>query len=61
MLVWEFGAPVPIKYIVDPVLQAIPATAVHPSGEEFVGQCMDNSIMVFYAGERVSARVGGLR
>jgi len=55
--VWEFGAPVPIKYIVDPTLQAIPAVAVHPDGESFVGQCMDNSLMVFYAGERVSVWV----
>lgn len=53
LLVWEFGAPVPIKYIQDPAMHAIPVLAPHPAGDAFLGQCMDNSLMAFYAGEKV--------
>jgi pre-mRNA-processing factor 17 len=57
--VWEFGAPVPIKYIADPSMHSIPALAGHPREEAFVGQSMDNSLMGFFAGERVRGCAGG--
>jgi len=54
VLVWEYGAPVPIKYITDPAMHAIPTVTMHPSGECFAGQSMDNNIVVYSAGDRVS-------
>jgi pre-mRNA-processing factor 17 len=54
ILVWEFGAPVPIKYIADPSMHAVPTVTMHPSGECFAGQSMDNSVVVYSAGDRVS-------
>ena len=45
-------------------MHAMPAVALHPSGEAFVGQSMDNSLQVYFAGDRVRAldegRVGVL-
>ncbi len=35
--VWEFGIPVQIKYIADPSLHSIPAVAVHPNKQWFIG------------------------
>jgi pre-mRNA-processing factor 17 len=52
VLVWEYNAPVPIKYIADPSMQAIPSVTPHPSGEFIACQSMDNSIQVYFAGER---------
>lgn len=54
MLVWDYNAPVPIKYIKDPTMMAIPAIAMHPDGESFVGQSMDNKLVVYHSTERVS-------
>jgi pre-mRNA-processing factor 17 len=54
ILVWEYGAPVPIKYIADPSMFAVPSVTLHPSGEYFCGQSMDNNIVVYSAGESVS-------
>lgn len=52
VLIWEYNAPVPIKYIQDPSMHAIATTALHPSGEAFAGQSMDNQIVVYWSGER---------
>lgn len=54
VLVWEYNAPVPIKYIQDPSMHAIPSVTMHPSGEFLACQSMDNSIVVYSAGESVS-------
>ena len=35
--VWEYGIPVQIKYIADPSLHSIPAVAVHPNKQWFIG------------------------
>lgn len=53
VLVWEFDIPVPIKYIADPGMHCIPAVTVHPSGDYFAGQSMDNKIVVYQCGEKV--------
>lgn len=53
LLVWEFDIPVPIKYIADPGMHSIPAVTLHPSGDFFAGQSMDNKIVVYSCGEKV--------
>ena len=40
-------------------MHAMPAVAMHPSGEAFVGQSMDNSLQVYWAGDRVRRGWGG--
>ncbi len=40
-------------------MHAIPAVAMHPDGENFVGQSMDNTLVVYHA-ERVSGSVSGV-
>ena len=49
VLVWEYGVPVPIKYIAEPHMQSMPSTCLHPSGKYWVGQSMDNAILVYEA------------
>lgn len=52
VLVWEWDIGVPIKYISDPTMHSMPCLALHPSGGFFVGQSLDNQIMVFQAQNR---------
>ena len=54
MLIWETGTPVPIKFIADPSMHSIPVVAKHPSNDYFVGQSMDNTLVVYTCDERVS-------
>jgi WD40 repeat protein len=54
ILVWEYGAPVPIKYIADPSMYAVPTVTLHPSGEALACQSMDNNVVVYSAGDRVA-------
>ena len=51
ILVWEFDIPVPIKYIAEPNMHCIPAVSMHPSGQFFAGQSMDNTIVVYSCSE----------
>jgi len=37
LFIWEFGIPVVIKHISDPEMHAVTATAVNPSGLNWVG------------------------
>ncbi|KAJ2886970.1 hypothetical protein H4R27_000293 [Coemansia aciculifera] len=53
MRVWEFGIPVVIKLVADPSMHSVPAVALHPNQKWFVGQSMDNRIVVYSAGERI--------
>lgn len=53
ILVWEYGIPVPIKYIQDPGMHGLPYVAVHPSKTAFCGQSMDNTIVTYACGEKV--------
>lgn len=49
---WEFGIPVQIKYIADPSLHSLPAVTMHPNGQSFVGQSMDNQIVTYSAKDK---------
>jgi pre-mRNA-processing factor 17 len=50
VLVWEWDIGVPIKYISDPSMHSMPCMVMHPSQQFFVGQSLDNTIVVFQAG-----------
>ncbi len=50
--VWEYGIAVQIKYIADPTMHSIPAVTLHPSGQYFVGQSLDNQIVTYSAKDR---------
>ena len=50
--VWEFGIPVQIKYIADPGMHSIPAVAVHPNKQWFIGTSLDNQIVTYAARDR---------
>jgi WD40 repeat protein len=50
--VWEFGIPVQIKYIADPGLHSIPAVAVHPNAQWWIGTSLDNQIVTYAARDR---------
>jgi len=50
--IWEYGIPVVIKYISEPHMHSMPAVSVHPSGKWFVGQSLDNQILVYSSHER---------
>ena len=54
VLVWEWDIGVPIKYISDPTMHSMPSMVMHPSGQYFCGQSLDNHIAVFQAGNRFS-------
>lgn len=46
---WEFGIPIVTKHISEPNLHAVPYTVLHPSARHFLGQCLDNRLVVFEA------------
>ena len=50
VFVWEYGLPVVVKHIADPSMHSIPSVTPHPSGRYFLGQSMDNQILIFTAG-----------
>ncbi|KAI9907797.1 hypothetical protein PsorP6_002947 [Peronosclerospora sorghi] len=52
VLVWEWGLPVPIKYIAEPSMHSMPAVTLHPSGHFFAGQAMNNQIDVYTARDK---------
>ena len=54
ILIWEYDIPVPIKYIAEPDMHSIPSVTLHPSGRFFAGQSMDNKVVVYQCGEKVS-------
>jgi len=45
--VWETGIPVVIKYIAEPHMHSMPAITVSPDGAWFVGQSLDNQLLVY--------------
>jgi len=51
---WEYGIPVVSKHIAEPDMQSMPATALHPNGQWWVGQSQDNQILVYGAIRKVS-------
>lgn len=52
ILIWEWGIPVPIKYISEPAMHSMPAVALHPSGAFFAGQSLNNQIDVYTARDK---------
>lgn len=46
---WDFGIPLVNKHISDPNLHSVPYTVLHPNTRHFVGQCLDNKLVVFEA------------
>eukprot|EP01105_Mastigella_eilhardi_P008703 TRINITY_DN209_c0_g2_i1.p1 TRINITY_DN209_c0_g2~~TRINITY_DN209_c0_g2_i1.p1 ORF type:complete len:634 (-),score=210.78 TRINITY_DN209_c0_g2_i1:66-1886(-) len=50
--IWEWGIPVPIKYVSEPHMHSMPAVTVHPNGKWFVCQSLDNQILVYGARDR---------
>lgn len=52
ILVWEWGIPVPVKYISEPSMHSMPAVTLHPSGAFFAGQSLNNQIDVYAARDK---------
>ncbi|KAL6041831.1 Pre-mRNA-processing factor 17 [Balamuthia mandrillaris] len=50
--VWEYGIPVVIKYISEPHMHSMPSIAVHPNGNWFIAQSLDNQILVYSTRDR---------
>ena len=53
ILVWEYDIPVPIKYIAEQDMCAMPAVTAHPTEDFLAAQSMDNSIVVYSCGDKV--------
>ena len=47
--VWDYGIPVPVRYISEPTMHSMPALCLHPSGKYFAAQSLDNKIVVYEA------------
>lgn len=56
VLVWEWDIGVPIKYISDPTMHSMPVITLHPTGAYFVGQSLDNQIVVYQARDRFAVQ-----
>jgi pre-mRNA-processing factor 17 len=56
ILVWEWDIGVPIKYISDPTMHSIPVVTLHPTGGYFVGQSLDNQIVVYQGRDRFAVQ-----
>ncbi|KAF2814960.1 WD40 repeat-like protein [Mytilinidion resinicola] len=49
---WEYGIPVPIKFIAEPYMYSMVRSATHPSGKYAAFQSSDNQIVVYAASDR---------
>ena len=49
---WEYGIPVPIKFIAEPYMFSMVRAAPHPSGKFIAFQSADNQIVVYASTER---------
>lgn len=52
VLVWEWDIGVPVKYISDPTMHSVPVVTLHPGLQYWVGQSLDNQIVVYGAKDR---------
>ncbi|KAI9682039.1 MAG: hypothetical protein M1817_000093 [Caeruleum heppii] len=49
---WEFGIPVPIKFIAEPYMYPLVTSSPHPSGKSIAFQSGDNQIVVYASSEK---------
>ncbi len=49
IFIWDYGVPVVIKHIAEAHLHSVPYVTVHPSQKWFIGQSMNNQIIVYSA------------
>ena len=49
---WEFGIPVTMKYVADPLMHSMPSTKMHPDGDFLACQSLDNSIKIYSTKDR---------
>jgi pre-mRNA-processing factor 17 len=47
IFIWEFGIPVVIKHVTEPDMHTIPIAMLHPNGKYWVGQSLDNKVLLF--------------
>lgn len=50
--IWGYGIPVVEKFISDPSMHSMPSIALHPSGDYFICQSLDNQILVYETKEK---------
>lgn len=53
ILVWETEIPVPILYIQEQDMHSTPSVTIHPSGDSFAAQSMNNTIVTYFCGDKV--------
>ncbi|KAF3909314.1 hypothetical protein ABW20_dc0109338 [Dactylellina cionopaga] len=49
---WEYGIPVPIKFIAEPYMYSMVRSALHPNGKYVALQSADNQVVVYATTER---------
>lgn len=49
---WEYGIPVPIKFIAEPYMYSMVRAALHPSGKYVAYQSGDNQVVVYAATDK---------
>jgi len=49
IFLWEFGIPVVVKHIAEPVMHSVPTMVVDPQGKYVIGQSLDNKIITYEA------------
>lgn len=47
VFIWEFGVPIVLKHISEQTMHSITAACLYPNAQMFIGQALDNKIMVF--------------
>lgn len=52
MRFWEYGTPVPIKFVADIAMHSMPRVALRPNGKSIACQSLDNCIYVYSAYEK---------
>ena len=51
---WDYGIPVVTRRVAEAHLQAVSSTALHPDGQWFIAQSMDNTLQVYGAIDKTS-------
>ena len=53
IFIWEHNIPVPMKYISEPHMNAVPVVELHPSTNFWCGQSLDNTIVTYGARDKL--------